>query len=35
MKGDYDDFLWYVKLGIELGFIDKDKMKITLTFNDK
>lgn len=27
----FDDFIWYVKLGIELGLIDKDNMKITIT----
>jgi hypothetical protein len=31
MKCDYSDFIWYVKLGIEMGFIDKNKLKIIIT----
>lgn len=28
---DYDDLLWYIRLGIEMGIIDKTKIKITIS----
>lgn len=30
-EATYDDFIWYIKLGIELGIIDKNKLKIKIT----
>lgn len=35
MKPTYDDFIWYIKLGIEMGLIDKNNLKIKITIDDK
>lgn len=29
----YDDFIWFVKLGIELGLINKDELKVMVSIN--
>ncbi len=26
----FDDFIWYIKLGIELGFIDPNEIKLKI-----
>lgn len=34
MKPTYEDFIWWIQLGIELGILDKKELKLSITISD-